>query len=202
MTPEDVDRFERVLREGGVGVFPADTVYGLAADAESEVGVRRLYELKGRPQDRPAAVMFLDPDLALDALAPLGSRTRDALSKLLPGPVTAIVPNPNRLYPLACGPEPGRLGIRIPGVPEPLAPLRRLPLPILQSSANPSGGADPRTVAGVDPQIRAGAGVELDGGELPGTPSTVIDLSSYEESGEYSILREGALSASHLADLI
>jgi L-threonylcarbamoyladenylate synthase len=201
VTPEDVERFERALRAGEVGLFPADTVYGLAADAESEPGVRRLYELKGRPQERPAAVMFFDPEPALDALEPLGPRTREAVSRLLPGPVTAIVPNPRRLYPLACGPEPERLGIRIPGLPEGLAPLLGIRRPLLQSSANPSGGEDPRRLADVDPAIRAGAAAELDGGELPGTPSTVVDLSSYE-AGEYSVLREGALGADRLAELL
>jgi L-threonylcarbamoyladenylate synthase len=202
VTAEEVERFERALAEGGVGLFPADTVYGLAADAESAAGVRRLYELKGRPQDRPAAVMFFDPEQSMAALEPLGPRTRAAISKLLPGPVTAIVPNPRRLYPLACGPEPGRLGIRLPGLPPELAPMLAIARPVLQSSANPSGGSDPRRLADVDPGIRAGAGAELDGGELPGTPSTVVDLSGYEDGGGYVVLREGALSAARLAELI
>jgi L-threonylcarbamoyladenylate synthase len=112
------------------------------------------------------------------------------------------VPNPRRLYPLACGPEPERLGIRIPALPRELAPLAGIRRPILQSSANPSGGRDPRRLADVDPALRAGAGAELDGGELPGTPSTVVDLSSYEAAGEYSILRAGALGGARLAELL
>jgi L-threonylcarbamoyladenylate synthase len=202
MTAEEVERFERALAEGGVGVFPADTVYGLAADAESETGVARLYQLKGRAQDRPAAVMFFDPERALEAVEPLGPRTRHAISKLLPGPVTAVVPNPRGLYPLACGPEPHKLGIRIPGLSFRLEPLLAIRRPMLQSSANPSGAADPRRLADVDPAIRAGADAELDGGELPGTPSTVVDLTDYEADGAYAVLREGSLSAADLSDLI
>jgi L-threonylcarbamoyladenylate synthase len=202
VTLDDVDRFEQALLGGGVGLFPADTVYGLAADAESEVGVARLYALKGRPQDRPAAVMFFDPELALVALDPLGPRTREALSRLLPGPITAVVPNPGRLYPLACGPEPGRLGIRLPGFGPELEPMLGITRPILQSSANPSGGADPSRLADVDPAIRAGVDAELDGGELPGTPSTVVDLTNYERERAYEILREGSVGADVLAELI
>ena len=202
MTAADVERFERALAAGGVGLFPADTVYGLAADAESQAGVRRLYELKGRPQDKPAAVMFLDPDPCMAVLEPLGPRTRHAISKLLPGPITAIVPNPERLYPLAAGPEPEKLGIRLPGLAHELSPLLAIRRPVLQSSANPSGGRDPRRLQDVDASIRAGVDAELDGGELPGTPSTVVDLTAYESTGDYAVLREGAVGAQALADLI
>ena len=202
MTAEEVERFERALAGGGVGLFPADTVYGLAADAESEAGVRRLYEIKGRPQERPAAVMFFDPEPAFAALEGLGPRTREALSKLLPGPVTAVIPNPRRLYPLACGPAPERLGIRIPGLRPGLDAMLAIERPVLQSSANPTGGADPRRLADVDPAVRAAADAELDGGDLPGTPSTVVDLTGYEAASAYSVLREGALPAAALADLI
>ena len=73
MTVED---FERVVTGGGVVVFPADTVYGLACDPEDADAVARLYALKGRPPDKPAAVMFFDRDRALAALPELGPRTR------------------------------------------------------------------------------------------------------------------------------
>jgi L-threonylcarbamoyladenylate synthase len=192
-----VNEFEECVARGGVALFPADTVYGLATGAESAEGVRRLYEIKGRPQDRPAAVMFFRLDDALEALPELGPRTRAALELLLPGPVTLILPNPERRFPLACGPAPERLGLRVPDVPA-LADVRT---PVLQSSANPSGGADVRRLADVDPAIRARVDLELDGGELPGTPSTVVDLTSYESTGEYSVLREGALAPEALRGL-
>ena len=198
MTPEDVERFERALSAGGVGLFPADTVYGLAVDAESEEAVRRLYEIKGRPADKPAAVMFFDPDACTPVLEPLGPRTREAMAKLLPGPVTAVVPNPRRLFPLASGPEPEKLGIRLPGLGPELAPMQALRRPVLQSSANPSGGPDPRRLEDVDPTISERVDARLDGGELPGTPSTVVDLTRYEAGGDYVVLREGAVSAAEL----
>ena len=189
-----MNAFEECVARGGVALFPADTVYGLATGAESESGVRRLYGIKGRPQDRPAAVMFFRLDDALAALPQLGPRTREALDRLLPGPVTLLLPNPDRLFPLACGPAPERLGLRVPDVPA-LADVRT---PVLQSSANPSGGADARRLEDVDERIRSEVDLAIDGGELPGTPSTVIDLTAYEESGEHAILREGAVPADEI----
>ena len=120
--------------------------------------------------------MFFDLELALAALPELGERTRAALGRLLPGAVTLVLPNPARRYPLACGPVPERLGLRVPALHGPLAPLAAAKWPVLQSSANPSGGADARRLEDVDARIRAGVDLQLDGGELPGTPSTVVDL--------------------------
>ena len=202
MTQEEVATFERCISVGGVALFPADTVYGLATEPDTREGVDRLYRIKGRPPARPAAVMFFDRELALAALPELGERTRAALERLLPGGVTAVVPNPARRYPLACGPAPERLGLRVPELTGPLAPLANVRWPVLQSSANPSGGADARRLDDVDPRIRAAVDVELDAGELPGTPSTVIDLSAYEQSGAFSVLREGAVPTERLEELL
>lgn len=191
--------FESCVARGGVAVFPADTVYGLATDPGAEVGFERLYALKRRRPDMPSAVMLFSIVAALDALPELGTRTRTAFERLLPGPLTLIVPNPARRFPLACGPTPERLGVRVPALDGPLEPLRAVARPVVQSSANLHGGADPRRLADVPDEIRAGADLVLDGGELPGTASTVVDLGDYEAGGRYEVLREGAVPAAELA---
>jgi L-threonylcarbamoyladenylate synthase len=193
VTPEDVETFERCISVGGVAVYPADTVYAVGTEPDSREGVDRLYRLKGRPPDKPSAVMFFQLESALAALPELGERTRAAVGRLLPGGFTLILPNPARRYPLACGPVPDRLGIRVPLLDGALAPLAAMPWPVLQSSANRSGGADARRVEDVDPALREGADLVLDAGELPGTPSTVLDLVSYEDDGSWSVLRAGAV---------
>lgn len=190
------------LAAGGVALFPADTVYGLGVDPESAAAVDRLYALKGRPPARPSAVLWFDLERALDALSGLGPLTRGAVERLLPGPVTLVLPNPAGLFPLACGPEPQRLGVRVPAVDGILLPLAEVSRPLLQSSANPSGGADARRLADVADSIRAGVDLELDGGALPGTSSTVIDLGEFEPRGEFRILREGALGADLVESLL
>jgi L-threonylcarbamoyladenylate synthase len=195
MTEAQVAEFEEVIAEGGIAIFPTDTVYGLGTHPDSVEGAHRLYWIKGRSPDRPAAVLFFDLERALAALPEVGVKTQAALDRLLPGPVTVLLPNPATRFPLACGAEPSRLGLRVPRVEDKLAKLANVKVPILQSSANPTGEPDPGSLEDVDPRIRRGADVELDAGVLPGTPSTVIDLFSYEESGGFDVLREGALSA-------
>jgi L-threonylcarbamoyladenylate synthase len=194
MTAE-ADAFARTLAAGGVAVFPADTVYGLACDPEDAAAVARLYALKRRPADKPAAVMFFDRAAALAALPELGPRTRALLERLLPGGVTALLPNPAGRFPLACGPDPGTLGLRVPDVPA-LASVAR---PALQSSANVAGGPDARRIDDVPEAIRAGADLVLDGGELGGTPSTVVDLRGFEAGGQWTVLRHGAVPEAQIA---
>jgi L-threonylcarbamoyladenylate synthase len=193
VTPEDVESFERCISAGGLALFPADTVYALGTVPTSEEGVERLYRLKGRAPDKPAAVMFFQLDSALAALPELGHRTREAVERLLPGGVTLVLPNPARRFPFACGPDPKRVGVRVPLLEGELEPLSVVRWPVLQSSANVSGESDARRVSDVDERVRAGVDVVLDGGELPGTPSTVIDLSEYEDEGAWSVIREGAI---------
>jgi L-threonylcarbamoyladenylate synthase len=193
VTPEEVETFERCISVGGVAIFPADTVYGLATEPDSREGVERLYRLKGRLPDKPAAVMFFQLESALVALPELGKRTRAAVECLLPGPVTVLLPNPAHRFPLACASDPDRLGIRVPALEGQLEPLAAVSWPVLQSSANRAGGADARRVEDVDAELRAGADLVLDGGELPGTPSTVLDLSAWEQDGTFEVVREGAL---------
>ena len=191
----DSAAFERCLAVGGVALFPADTVYGLACDAGERLPVERLYRLKRRPLSKPSAVMFFDLSLALAALPELGERTRQAMSRLLPGPVTLLLPNPAERFPLACGEDLQTLGLRVPCV-EGLASVR---WPVLQSSANLAGGPDPRRLDDVPAEIRRGVDLAVDGGELPGVSSTVIDLRRFEAAGEWSVIREGAVSEAEVA---
>ena len=191
--------FERVIAAGGVVLFPADTVYGLACDPENAEAVARLYGLKGRSPDKPAAVMFFDLDRALAELPDVGPRTMRALRALLPGALTVVLADPGRRFTLASPGDPTSLGIRVPALPPRLEALAAVGGPVLQSSANRSGGPDARRLADVPQGIRAGADLVLDGGDLPGTPSTVVDLRRYEEEGAWEVLREGAVSLAKVA---
>ena len=199
LSAADAQTFERCIAVGGIAVFPADTVYGLACEPDSKEAVQRLYMLKRRSPDKPSAVMFFALDLALAALPELGPRTTGALRALLPGAVTLLLPNPAGRFPLACGTQPHVLGLRVPAWPPPLAALAGVRWPVLQSSANAAGGPDARRLADVPEYMRAHTDLVLDGGELPGTPSTVVDLRAYELDERWSVAREGAISVAEVA---
>jgi L-threonylcarbamoyladenylate synthase len=198
-------RLRECLRAGGVAVLPTDTVYGLACDPLRREAVQRLYELKGRPAERPAAVMFFTLDAALESLPELGARERAALQALLPGPLTVLLPNREDRYPLACRPIGDRpeggsdtLGLRVPLLPERLVALRAVDGPVMQSSANLSGDPDTRRLADIPSALLEGADLTLDGGELPGTASTVLDLRDYERAGRWDIVRAGPVGGEEL----
>ena len=186
---------ESCVTGGGVAVFPADTLYGLACDPGDATAIERIHALKGRDEGKPSAVMFFSPLAMRELVSTLGSRTRDAFAALLPGPVTLVVANPGRLYPLACHEDPGRLGVRLID-----GPLSGAACPVFQTSANRSGDPPPARYQEIPEPILEGADLAIDGRELGGDPSTVIDLTSIDDGGSWTVLREGALPEGEIED--
>ncbi|HVD40395.1 MAG TPA: L-threonylcarbamoyladenylate synthase [Solirubrobacterales bacterium] len=185
---------ERTIATGGVAVFPADGLYGLACDPLDAGAIAKIHRLKGRDDGKPSAVMYFSPLAIRELVSQLGPRTKAAVSALMPGPVTLVVANPQRRYPLACRQDPEQLGIRLIG-----GSLAGTMCPIFQTSANLSGEPAPAHFEDVPESIRDGADLAIDGGELPGLPSTVVDITAIEEDGGWRILRDGALSPGDLA---
>jgi L-threonylcarbamoyladenylate synthase len=185
---------ERAVLGGGLAVFPADTLYGIACDPSNGAAIDRIHALKGRDEGKPSAVMFLSPLAMRELVSTLGPRAREALGALLPGPVTLVVDNPGRLYPLACREDPGRLGVRLIG-----GPLQGARCALFQTSANRSGEPAPSRFGEVDPLIRDAADLAIDGGEVGGEPSTVVDLTAVDAGGEWTVLREGAVTTAEIA---
>lgn len=184
---------ESCVAGGGVAVFPADTLYGLACDPINAPAVERIDEIKGRDPGKPSAVMYFSPPAMRELLSGLGERTRTAISSLLPGPVTLVIANPEHRYPLACGGNPDRLGVRLIA-----GPLAGAMTPVLQTSANRAGAAPPVSFEEVDPRILGEAHLAIDGGGLGGAPSTVVDIGGIDSGGEWTVLREGALSSAEI----
>jgi L-threonylcarbamoyladenylate synthase len=180
---------ERCITEGGVAVFPADGLYGLACDPLNPEAIARIHGVKGRDDGKPSAVLYFSPLAMRELVESLGERTRAAAAALLPGPVTLVVDNPEHRYPLACREDPERLGVRLIG-----GPLAGAMCPLFQTSANRSGEPAPAHFADVPEEIVAAADLAIDGGTLAGLPSTVIDLTAFEQGGEWAVLREGGMS--------
>lgn len=184
---------DRCIAAGGIAVFPADTLYGLACDPRNAAAIDRIHALKGRDERKPSAVMFFSALAMRELVATLGSRTRDALGALLPGPVTVVVHNPERRYPLACRADPERLGVRLVE-----GPLAGAAAALLQTSANRSGGQAPHRFEDIDREILAAVDLAIDGGQLGGEASTVVDVSGIEVGEGWEVLREGALPRAEL----
>jgi L-threonylcarbamoyladenylate synthase len=180
---------ERCVGEGGVAIFPADTLYGLACDPLNAQAIERIHALKGRAERKSSAVMYFSPLAMRELVSGLGSRTRDALAALLPGPVTLVVANPERRYPLASREDPERLGVRLIE-----GPLSGAMTPIIQTSANRSGEPAPSGFDRIDEKLLAAADLAIDGGELIGEPSTVLDITGIETGEGWTVLREGSLA--------
>jgi L-threonylcarbamoyladenylate synthase len=185
---------ERCIAAGGVAVFPSDGLYGLACDPLDANAISQIHRLKGRDDGKPSAVMYFSPLAIRELLSGLGPKTKAVASALLPGPVTLVVANSQRRYPLACRQDPERLGIRLIG-----GPLAGTMCPIFQTSANLRGEPAPARFEDVPEALRDGADLAIDGGELPGLPSTVVDITAIEADGGWRILRDGALSPGDLA---
>lgn len=201
--PLDADRIRSltaITARGGLVVFPAETVYGIATDPDDPDAVRRMADLKRRDPAKPSSVLFWSLDDALAVLDGAPEPVLRAVARLLPGPVGLIVPNPQQRFAPACGGDPATLGIRVPLLEAPVGALTDVP-PIVQTSANLAGGPDPTTLAAVPAEVRAGADLLLDAGERPGTPSTIVDLRRVTDATPdgWRLVREGPVTRDAIA---
>lgn len=161
------ERAVAALRSGRAVILPTDTVYGLCAlPAHEDV----LFDLKGRDRSKPVALLAADVDSLLAAVPGLD---RSVLERYLPGPYTLVF---------------GDIGVRVPNLPPSAAAVVGEVGVVAATSANLTGGPDPRRVEDVPEEIRAACGAIVDAGELPGLPSTVLDLTGDEPR----VLRQGA----------
>jgi L-threonylcarbamoyladenylate synthase len=184
---------ELCIAAGGVALFPADGLYGLACDPLDQAAIERIHRIKGRDDGKPSAVLYFSPLAMREIVAGLGERTKAALGAVLPGPVTVVVANREQRYPLACREDAERLGLRLIN-----GPLAGAMCPIFQTSANRSGEPAPAHFADVPREILTAVDVAIDGGTLTGLPSTVVDLTELDPSGEWTILREGGMPSEEL----
>jgi L-threonylcarbamoyladenylate synthase len=187
----DVEHAVAALRAGQAVLLPTDTVYGLCVAPDREEAIALVYRLKGRPKATPTALLCADLDALFQRLPELRGRPAACTRALLPGPYTLVVPNPERRFCRLSGGAPDTIGVRVPVLEGAGRDVLQEVGAVAATSANRHGGKDPRRLEDVPHEIRDGCAAEVDGGELPGTPSTVIDLTGPEPR----ILREGAVPA-------
>lgn len=187
---------ERLIAELYAGrpvLLPTDTVYGLVS-RPTEDAVAALYELKGRSAEQPTALLAASVD---QLLATIPELDEGPLRALLPGPFTLVVANPGGRYAWLAGRNPAAIGVRVPALPDTVRAVVSAVGAVAATSANEPGGADPRRLTDVPERIRD-ACAALDAGPLPGTPSTVLDLTGPEPR----VLREGAIATKEALALL
>jgi L-threonylcarbamoyladenylate synthase len=175
-----IDRAVSVLMHDGLIVYPTDTIYGLGADAFSEEAIEKVYEAKKRDLAKPISIAVSDFEM-LAAVSRIDSPMEVFIRRFLPGPVTVVVPARRTIPGILTGGT-GLIGIRIPAHDIARQVIERFDAPITATSANISGGKDPQT----PDECTVPHDLLLDGGKLPGTPSTVVDLTTK------TIIRRGA----------
>ncbi len=193
-----VDDAVAAIQAGRSVVLPTDTVYGLCATPYREDPVRRAYRLKSRPETMPAALLCSDLDMLFECVPELRGRAGVIARALLPGPYTLILTNPARRYRWLTGPSPDTLGVRVPVLEGPARDVLARVGAVMATSANLHGGPDPKRVDEIPEEIRAGCAAVVDGGELPGVPSTVLDFTGPEPR----VVREGAAPAAEALERV
>lgn len=186
-----IDEAVAAIKAGQAVVLPTDTVYGLCTDGYREGPARRLARLKARPEGMPMALLAADLDVILDAVPELRGRAAVLARALLPGPYTLVLPNPARRFRWLTGSNPHTIGIRVPDLPAQARSVLEQVGAVAATSANLHGSADPARVEDVPNEIASAVAALIDAGELPGTPSTVLDLTGPQPR----VLREGAVAA-------
>jgi L-threonylcarbamoyladenylate synthase len=192
----DIQQAVAAIRDGQPVILPTDTVYGLCATPYLEEAAARVYRLKGRPDATPIALVCTDVDMLFECVPELRGRAGLYTRALLPGPLTLVLPNPARRFRWLTGDRRATIGVRVPGADGALGEVLHEVGALMATSANRHGGLDPRRLEDVPQEIRDGCATELEGGELPGVPSTVVDLTAREPK----ILREGAVPAAELLE--
>ena len=183
-----IERAVAAIHAGKAVIIPTDTVYGLCVSPYTDAPVQRLSKLKGRSEEQPIALLASDLEFLFECVPELRGRSGTIARALLPGPYTLVFPNPAQRYQWLTGSTPDSIGVRVPMLEGYGRQVLDRVGAVAATSANLHGEGDPRTVADIPAELIAGVAEVVDGGPVPGTPSTVIDFTNREPV----VLREGA----------
>ena len=193
-----IDAAVKAIRAGQSVILPTDTVYGLCTTPYAQEACIRLYSLKGRPETQPTALLASDVDMLLECVPELRGRAATIARALLPGPFTLVLSNPARRYRWLAGETPDKIGVRVAELPADAAAVLAQVGAVAATSANLAGRPEPRRLDEVPDELRRSAAAEIDAGELPGVPSTVIDVTGEEPK----VLREGVVPAAEALERV
>lgn len=195
-----IARAVSLLRAGQLVAVPTETVYGLAARADSEVAVAAIYQAKGRPDFNPLIVHVASLEMARK-LAVFDGRAEALAARFWPGPLTLVLPSAaqSRVVPAVTAGLP-TIALRMPDHPAMRRLLQELDLPLAAPSANRSGSVSPTTPQHVADSLGPAIAAILDGGACPrGLESTIVAL---RDDGVWQLLRHGPVTEGELAALL
>jgi len=190
---ESLKEAVKVLRSGGVIIYPTDTLYGLGADATSNKAKKKIYKIKGRDFRKPFSICVADLKHAKNFVM-FDELSLRVAKKFLPGPLTLVIPQKKEMKYVS---KEGKIAVRIPDNYFTLKLLKKFGKPITATSANLSGGKDPVKISDINNKMKSQCDLIIDGGKCKfKKPSTVFDVESKK------ILREGAVSKSKLGKFV
>ena len=187
-SPQLIDKVAEVIKGGGVIIYPTDTLYGLGANPLDTEAMKKLYAIKGREMAKP--IPFLIKDLQMLAtlvedIPPIG---RQLMERYWPGALTLIFRAKKGLPPPLCGEE-GTIGLRISAHPIAQLIVGVVDAPLTSTSANPAGEGDLTDIQNIAQVFGDQVDLIIDGGEVPGIGSTIVDLTTTPPK----VVREGMI---------
>ena len=184
----EIEKGIKILQQGGVIVYPTDTVYGLGADAFNSTAVERIYEIKNRPKHRQFPLLIADVERLATMAEPIPEIAWFLARRFWPGGLTLVLPKTDSL-PVYLAPGP-TIAVRVPNHPVCLALIQHLGNPIIGTSANVSGQPAALTAEEVGQQLGEKIDFIINGGQCPGgKESTVVDVTHESPI----ILRQGII---------
>ncbi|HEX8434641.1 L-threonylcarbamoyladenylate synthase, partial [Archangium sp.] len=194
LTPDLLAQAVETLRRGGVIALPTETVYGLAANAEDELAVRRVFAIKGRPATHPLIVHVARAEELSSWARHVPEEAHRLAAAFWPGPLTLVLPRSARATDAVTGGQ-DTVAVRVPNHPIALAVLDALGGGVAAPSANRFGRVSPTAVEHVRADLGDEVDLLLDGGPCTvGLESTIVDLSGKEPA----VLRPGGLAVEEL----
>ncbi len=185
----------RKLKSGGIVAFPTESFYALGAMAFDEKAVKKIFDLKNRPHEKPLPLITGDVQSMMTVVKKIPDQARDFITKLWPGPLTMIFEAQPEVPELITG-NSNKVAVRIPGKSTALQIAKAIKMPVTATSANLSSMPPAINAEAVLSYFGDNVDLILDGGHAPGgKPSTILDVTVTP----YRILREGSIELNHQA---
>ena len=193
-SPANLQQVAKIIKEGGIAIFPTDTVYDIGCSVKKPEALKRVFNIKDRPLSQSLSILISRPEVALE-IADFKDKDLDLLRKIWPGPWTLITKAKVNLAQGGVGPD-GSVALRCPDHGIALELLRTAGDTLAVSSANFSGGKSPVRFDEIDPEILDQVDAALDAGVCPLGGETAI---ARIEKKRISIVRTGCVSKDEVA---